>query len=65
MAPGARNKFAAHMFELEVFRKKMKAYCFEKVLMTLFGTFWSPCSDSSPGELCPPAPLVTPLVYMQ
>jgi len=53
------------MFELEVFRKKMKAYCFEKVLMTLFGTFWSPCSDSSPGELCPPAPLVTPLVYMQ
>jgi len=33
MAPGARNKFGAPMFESEVFRKQM--YCFEKVLITL------------------------------
>jgi len=59
MAPGARNKFAAPMFEPEVFRKQM--YCFEKVLMTLLGLF-GPRSDSAPGESCPLAPLVTSLV---
>jgi len=32
MAPGARNKFGAPMFEPEVFQKQM--YCFEKVYMT-------------------------------
>jgi len=37
MAPGARNKFAAPMFEPEVFRKQM--YCSENVLMTLLGFF--------------------------
>jgi len=31
-------------------------------LVTLFGVFGAPRSDSAPGELCPPSPLVTPLL---
>jgi len=34
----------------------------KKVLVTLLGVFGDLCSDSAPGELCPPAPFVTPLV---
>jgi len=48
MAPGARNKFSAPMFEPEVFRKQM--YCFEKSVVC---DFLAPRSDSAPGELCP------------
>jgi len=35
MAPGARSKFGAPMFELEAFRKQM--YCNEEILVTLLG----------------------------
>jgi len=40
MAPGARSKFGALMFELEVFRKQM--YCVEESIVTLLGVFGSP-----------------------
>ena len=51
MAPVARNKFGAHMFESEAFRKQM--CCWRKYL-------WDYCDFSTPpGELCP---LVTPLL---
>ena len=50
MAPGARSKFGAPMFEPEVFRQQM--YCIE-VLLTLLGLFVVPRSHSAPGELCP------------
>jgi len=40
MAPGARNKFGASMFETEVFRKQM--YCFEKSAYDIVVTFWPP-----------------------
>jgi len=59
MAPGAGSKFGAPMFEREVFRKQM--YCIEKSTCDIVGTFRRPHSDSAPGELCPLAPLVTPL----
>jgi len=58
MAPGARSKFIAPIFEPEVFRKQM--YCIEKSTCDIFGTFRSPPvilahrSDSAPGELSPP-----------
>ena len=59
MAPKARNKFGAPMFEPEAFRKQM--YCVEEVLVTLLGLFDALHSDSAPGELCPHFPLVKPL----
>jgi len=37
MAPGARSKFGATMFEPEVFRKQI--YCIEKILVALLGLF--------------------------
>jgi len=40
MAPGARNKFAAPMFEPKVFRKQM--CCFEKSAYVIVSTFWPP-----------------------
>jgi len=58
MAPGARCKFGAPIFEPEVFRKQM--YCTE-VLVTLLGLS-APRSHSAPGELCPLPPVVTPLI---
>ena len=54
MAPGAKSKFGAPMFDLELFWKQM--YCIEKVLQTLLKVFGAPRSDSAPGELCPPVP---------
>jgi len=40
MAPGARNTFAAPIFEPEVFQKQM--YCFEKSAYDTVVTFWPP-----------------------
>ena len=53
MAPGARNKFVAPMFEPKVFRKQM--YCFEKSAYVIVGTFFLP-QWLAPGEFCPLAP---------
>jgi len=59
MAPGARSKFGALMFEPELFRKQM--YCIEESTCDIVGTFQRPPqsfgahrSDAAPGELCPP-----------
>jgi len=49
MAPGARSKFGAPMFEPDIFRKQM--YCIEESICDIVGTLWR---DSAPGELCPP-----------
>jgi len=60
MAPGARSKFGAPMFEREVFRKQM--YCIEESACGIVGTFWrshnhsAPQSDSVPVELRTPCP---------
>jgi len=51
MAPGARSKFRAPMFEPEVFRKQM--YSIE-VLLTLLGLFCALPIHPASGELCPP-----------
>jgi len=51
MAPGARSKFGAPMFEPDIFRKHL--YCIEKSTCDIIGTFRRPRSDSAPGELCP------------
>jgi len=40
MAPGARSKFGAPIFEPEVFRKQM--YCIEESTCDLVGTFQRP-----------------------
>jgi len=48
------------MFEPEVFRKQI--YCIEESTCDIVGTFRLPHSDSVPGELCQPCPLVTPLI---
>jgi len=40
MAPGARSKFGAPMFEPEVFRKRM--YCVEESICDIDGTLWRP-----------------------
>ena len=75
MAPGTRSKFGAPMFGLEFFWKQI--YCIEESTCDIVGTFrrprshsaptaviWCPHSDSAPGELRPPCPLVTPLVAL-
>jgi len=57
MAPGARSKFGATVFEHEVFRKQM--YCIE-VLVTFLGLFGTPQSFGGliviwrPGNCGPP-----------
>jgi len=56
MAPGARSKFGAPMFEPEVFRKQM--YCTE-VLVTLLGLFGAVLVIRRLGNF---APVVTPLI---
>ena len=43
MAPGARSKFGAPMFEPEVFRKQM--YCTEESTCDIVETFRRPRSD--------------------
>jgi len=52
MAPGARNKFSAQMFETEAFRLQM--YSIEEFFVALLGLFGAWGS-------VPPWPLVTPL----
>jgi len=52
MAPWARNKFGAPVFEPWVFRKQM--YCIEESTCDTVGAFRRSHSDSSSGELCPP-----------
>jgi len=59
MAPGARSKFGAPMFEPEVFRKQM--YCTE-VLVTLLELCGPPAVIRHPGNCAPLPPVVTPLV---
>jgi len=64
MAPGARSKFGAPMFEPEVFRKQI--YCIEESTCDIDGTFARPRSDSAPGELCLPcSPSVCPCLGIQ
>jgi len=63
MAPGARSKFGAPIFEPEVFRKQM--YCIEEITcVTLLGLFSALSAHSAPptmiwrpapGVLCPRA----------
>jgi len=53
MAPGAKTKFGALMFEPEIFRKQI--HCIEESTCDIFGTF------RRPGNCAPLAPLVTPL----
>ena len=52
MAPGARNKFGAPVFESKVFRKQL--YCIEESICGIPRSFRRPHSDSLPGELCSP-----------
>jgi len=57
------------MFEPEVYRKLM--YCIEEITCDVFGIFGAPAliqrphSDTGEGELCPLAPIVTPLLVME
>jgi len=68
MAPAARSKFDAPMFEPEVFRKQMHCTEESRLLATwlrFVGALRShsaPHSNSVPGQLCPLCPLATPLV---
>jgi len=54
MAHGRRNKFAASIFEPEVFRKQM--YRVEESTCDIVVTFRRPHSDLSPGEFWLPWP---------
>jgi len=54
MAPGARSKSGAPVFEFEVFRKQM--YCIEESTCDIVGAFRRPHSNSAPGELSLPFP---------
>jgi len=54
MAPGARNKLGAPMFEPKAFQKQL--YCIEKSTCDIGWTFRCPHSDSAIGELCPLSP---------
>jgi len=72
MAPGARSKFGAPMFETEVFR--MQIYCISEIIVTFLGLFGAPRSHSAPPQwfgapqwlgvraIAPLSPLVVPLV---
>jgi len=51
MAPGARNKFDAPMFEPAVSRKQM--YCFEKSAYVIVVTSWLPVVIRRPGNFAP------------
>jgi len=69
MAPGARSKFGAPMFEPEVFRKQM--YCIEECVCDIVGSLWrhpqrigAPIEIRRPGNCVPLVPLVTPLCRM-
>ena len=51
MAPGAKSKFGAPIFDFEVVRKQM--YCFEEIICVIVGTI------RRPGNCTPLSPLVT------
>jgi len=53
MAPGARSKFGASMFEPELFRKQM--YCIDESTCDVLGTFRSPSRDGARVILAPPS----------
>jgi len=59
MAPGARNKFGAFIFEPELFRKEI--YCIEESTRDLLGLFGAPVVISPPGNRSPLPPFVLPL----
>jgi len=48
MAPGARYKFGAPIFEPEVFRKQM--YCVEECTYDILGIFRRPRNHSAPSQ---------------
>jgi len=50
MAPRARNKIGAPVFEPTVFQKQMYNTVFKKVLVTLVGPFGALRSDLPPPE---------------
>ena len=54
MAPGARSKIGASLFEPDVIRKQM--YYIEESTYAIVGTFRRPRSDSVPGKLWPTFP---------
>jgi len=54
MAPGARSKFGAPIFEPEVLRKQM--YCIKGSTCDNVETFRRPRSDSASGESSPFVP---------
>jgi len=72
MAPGARCKFDAPIFEPEVFRKQM--YCVEECTCDIVGIFWRPSNHSAPPQyfsdprviwrpgISAPCPFVMPLL---
>ena len=60
MAPGARSKFGAPMFEPEVFRKQM--YCIEGSAYEIVVTFWAPAVIRRQWNYAPLPPIVMPLV---
>jgi len=65
MAPGARSKFGAPMFEPGVFRKQMYTALNSYDIVRTFrrpAVIQIPHSDSAPGELRPLSPVVTPLI---
>jgi len=69
MAPGARSRFGAPIFETEVFRKQMR--CIEESICDILGTFRrstqsfsTPIVIRRPGNCDPLTPLVTPLRCM-
>jgi len=48
MAPKAKSKFGAVIFEPEFFRKQM--YCIEECTCDIDGTFWRPYDHSAPPQ---------------
>jgi len=57
MAPGARNKFGAHMFKPKVFQGQI--YCIEKSTWVIIGTFRRPQWFGAWGIMPPLPPLGT------
>jgi len=59
MAPGARSKFGARIFEREVFLKQI--YCIEESTCDIVGTFRAPGVIRARGIVLPLPRFVTPL----
>jgi len=62
MAPGARSKFGALVFEPVVFQKQM--FCIEKSAGDMVATFRWPHSDSEPGNCVPLHPWLRPWPHL-